>query len=235
LVGIYITHFDDGNPIRRADFMRQQMELQRQGIGFDIVQDITGRGCWPTARAAWLKGIAGGTDHILVLSDDMIPSCENFLAAVEGMAGAVQSSAIISLFSMRKMTKSAEALGSSWCSTPDGCWGGSIMMARDLVKMFLDWEAAHIRIDFNRNHDDRRVAFFAMAHKIPVFVAARQIVQHLGAAHSSVGYSNRNRVASNLFTGDGRDIDWTMGLPDPPKFSGTIPKEIMRNALVPSI
>ncbi len=232
MVGIYITHFDDGNPMRRGDFIRQQMELQRQGVEFDIVQDIVGRGCWRTAKAAWLKGIAGGTDHILVLSDDMIPSCDNFLTAVEGMAGAVESTAIMSLFSMRKMTKNAEALGSAWCSTPDGCWGGSIMMSRDLAVQFIRWEAESIRTGWEPNHDDRRVAFFAMAHEIPVFVASLQIVQHLGAAHSSVGYSNRNRVASNLFTGDGGDIDWTRGLPDPPRFSGTIPKEKMRGALI---
>ncbi len=232
MVGIYITHFDDGNPFRRADFMRQQMELQRQGIEFDIVEDIVGRGCWATARAAWLKGIAGGTDHILVLSDDMLPSCENFLAAVEMAAGAVGSTAIMSLFSMRKMTKNAESLGSAWCSTPDGVWGGSIMMSREHAKMFLDWEAANVKLGWEPNHDDRRVAFFAISLGIPIFVASRQIVQHLGAAHSSVGYSNRNRVASNLFTGDGRDIDWTMGLPNPPRFSGTIPREKMLQALI---
>ena len=232
MVGIYITHFDDGNPRRRADFIRQQMELQRQGVEFDIVQDIVGRGCWPTARAAWLKGIAGGTDHILVLSDDMLPSCENFLAAVEGMAGAVQESAIMSLFSMRKITRTAESLGSAWASTPDGAWGGSIMMSRTLAQQVIRGEAASVRIDYDKNHDDRRVCFFAMAHKIPVFVASRQIVEHLGAAHSSVGYSNSGRVASNLFTGDGATIDWEAGLPSPPQYAGTIPKDKMRGALI---
>jgi len=215
--------------------MRQKVELQRQGIEFDVVEDTVGRGCWWTSRQAWLRGIAGGTDHILVLSDDMVPSCENFLTAVEMAAGAVGSTAIIGLFSMRKMTRTAASLGSAWCATPDGVWGGSIMMTRDHVRMFLEWEASNIRLGWEPNHDDRRVAFFAMAHKIPVFVASRQIVQHVGAAHSSVGYSNRNRVASNLFTGDGRDIDWSAGLPDPPKFGGTIPKDAMRGALVPSI
>ncbi len=225
MVSVYITRFDDGNEQRRADFIWVKRELQRQGVEFDVIHDTVGRGCWWTARQAWLKGIAGGTDHILVLSDDMVPSCENFLTAVEGAAGAVQSTAIMSLFSMRKMTRTAEGLGSAWCSTPDGVWGGSIMMSRDHARMFLDWEAAHVRLGWEPNHDDRRVAFFAMSKGIPVFVASRQIVQHVGAAHSSVGYSNRNRVASNLFTGDGRDIDWTMGLPEPPRFSGTIPKE----------
>jgi hypothetical protein len=231
MVGIYITHFDDGNPIRRGDFMRQQMELQRQGIEFDIVQDIVGRGCWPTARAAWVKGISAGADHILVLSDDMLPSCENFLAAVEGMAGAVGDSAIMSIFSMRKMTRTAVQLGSSWCSTPDGVWGGSIMMSRNLAQEFIVWEAMKIKPDFNKNHDDRRVAFYAMTKNIPIFVASRQIVQHLGAAHSSVGYSNSGRVASNLFTGDGATIDWTAGLPDPPRYTGTVPKSAMLEAL----
>ena len=231
MVGIYITHFDDGNTRRRADFLRQKVELRRQGIEFDVVHDTVGRGCWWTSRQAWLRGIAGGSEYILVLSDDMVPSCDNFLTAVEMAAGAVQSKAIMSFFSMRKMTRNAESLGSAWCSTPDGCWGGSIMMSRDPARMFLDWEAASVRTGWEPNHDDRRVAFYAIAHKVPVFVAALQIVQHLGAAHSSVGYSNRNRVASNLFTGNGGDIDWTRGLPDPPRFAGTIPSSKMKEAL----
>ena len=105
-------------------------------------------------------------------------------------------------------------------------------MSRSLAQQFVEWEAVHIRPDYDRNHDDRRVCFYAMTHGIPVFVASRQIVQHLGAAHSSVGYSNAGRVASNLFTGDGAGIDWDAGLPSPPQFSGTIPKDKMRGALI---
>jgi hypothetical protein len=230
MVGFYVTRYDDGNPKRRSDFYLVKKELQRQGVNFEVVNDTVGRGPWWTARQAWLRGLLKKWDHVFVLQDDMLPACTNFLAATQNAAEAVGSSAIMSFFSMRRMTKEAHDQGSAWCSTPDGSWGGSIMMSRSLVEQFLRWQPGNIRSNYP--WDDRRVSFFAIANNVPIFVSSQQILQHIGAAHSSLGNSNRMRVASNLFTGDGADIDWTAGLPSPPRFSGTIPKAKMQEALI---
>ena len=230
MIKVLVTHYDDGNAQRRADFLRVKRRLQQEGVDYEVFTDTVGRGCWWTSRHAWRIGLASGAEYIMQLGDDMLPICTDFSATLDAAATAVGRSAIMSFFSMRKMCLQAD--GSAWCSTPDGSWGGSIFMHRLLVERFLHFADTRIRPDYHIHHADRRISYFAMDKGLPIYVSSRHILEHIGAAHSSVGHSNARRVASNPWHGSGMDIDWTAGLPDPPKFSGTVSRTDMREALL---
>ena len=190
-------------------------DAQRRGWVYDIrrefreakvVEDTLRKGYWNTVRRAW--NLAGRGTHHLVLADDMVPP----RGANEQLIGAIEAKpdACLCLFTMRRCTREAVEQGKHWAVTPDGVWGGAILMPTSWVTEWLAWDRANVRPDYG--HDDVRIALWLVATKRKVWHTAPSLVEHVGAAFGL--HPNKNRIASVMMRPN-EQIDWKQGLTDP--------------------
>lgn len=175
----------------------------------EIVADPERRGVWPTARRAWVTGLDAGGTHHLVIQDDAAP-CSRFRELLSS-AVAQKPDAILSLFTMRRLpVEEARGRGLSWAWGPDAAYGLALLMPVGMIGAMLAWEREHIREDYP--HDDNRVALFARASGLGVWLTCPQLVNH-GALPSLLGHRWSSHGAPWLSGGD--DVDWTAGADAP--------------------
>jgi hypothetical protein len=199
------------------------IEQRRRIPCAEVVEDTCRSGSWPTYREAWLKGLLRaereGKTHVLVLTDDMVP-CPNFCELASGAVSA-RPDMPISFFSMRRCIREALEDGLHWVQINDGFWGGASLLPAADIAAFLRWETETIDPDYRSA--DRRVAAWILETGRCVNVTAPSLLEHAGAAHSTIGNSNWRRHATAFATG--RPIDWkTEAL----RASGTLPKTELR-------
>jgi len=181
------------------------MDIRREFPEARVVSDYAHHGCWPTCRRAWK--MAGGTHH-LALADDMVPpkgARDVLLSALTA-----RPDACICLFTMRRCTVDALAVSKHWAVTPDGVWGGAVVLPTPWVSEWLTWDAGHVRPDYP--HDDVRMALWLVKCGREVWHTAPSLFEHVGASYGL--HPNSKRVASALLQ-PGEVIDWSKGLRDP--------------------
>ena len=215
-LSIALMHVPD-DPYRRLYL--QQIERALGGLDgihagtvkFSVIRDVQRKGVWWTAKQAWAAYPPWATHH-LVLQDDMLP-CSGFFEKLYG-ALAARPAHCVCLFSMRKILDAARELGHSWTVSDEGCWGGSCVLPVSWIDEYLEWVRLHIPADYL--HDDRRLMHWLLAKRYLVWQTAPCLLQHIGAAHSTIGFSNKNRVA-RWYADETPEhvIDWQAGLSSP--------------------
>jgi hypothetical protein len=200
---------------RRADRIKIERALGGQaalaaaGVAYRVSPDPIGVGCWRSWRAAAQKSLGGSPEatHHLVLADDMLP-CRAFLPAVVAALAAVPEHPV-NLFSMRRSQERARDAGQHWVVSPDGIWGGSVVLPTPFLRGFFAWEPRHCRPGYK--WEDVRLRCYAKAVGLAVFQTAPALLQHLRPDTSLVGNQNRTRVA-RWWVDDGSvaAIDWAV-------------------------
>lgn len=186
------THVPGVSPLRDEVVAMQRIALP----ALEVFDDSARRGLWATARDAFLTLASRSEpgDHVVVLADDMQP-CEGFAELLDA-AVTCRPRAAICMFSMRQCVTTATAAGIPWVETADGCWGGATLLPVGWVQPFIEWADATIAADYK--HDDRRLAYWLhRVRRVPVWVTAPSLLQHVGAGESLLGNSNRRRISEN--------------------------------------
>lgn len=224
---------------RRRVYLQLQLRalggvgLLRQRLrGFEIFDDSVGIGCWGQARRCWEAGLRyPDATHHLVLFEDLIP-VPGFLDAVQNAIEAAPDAGLC-FFCMRKIVHDAHAKGSAWLETTP--YGGSTLLPTRLIRDFLDWERRFVRP--SKKYDDTRLDIWGRARNVPYYLSVPSLLQHIASDHSVLGHPVStfcDRTARLIYRGrDASEIDWTRGLPNPPKYPGSHTKKSDASALIP--
>lgn len=164
--------------------------MEALGPGVEVVCDINTDGVWPTARRAWLNYPKTAT-HRLVIQDDVFP-CVDFLTGAAA-ALAARPDVPVSFYANRQAIGEAREKGVHWAAINDGCWGQAMCLPTTLIPSLMEWVDHHIDPSFK--HDDTRITMWCLETGQRVWCTAPSLVEHIGAAHSILGQSNKNRVA----------------------------------------
>lgn len=202
--------------------------LNQLGEGFpcEVVVDTNLAGPWPTMKHAWEAGTRHTSDYHIVLQDDVWPA-DHFIEGARDALAVVTRSARqtarfwppVSFYANRKECEEAAARGDSWVVIPDGTWGQAMALPWSLIHSFLAWEIRHILPDFGLTPRrgiklaDSRMAMWCVRRNTPVWCTVPSLVDHIGAAYSTLGHSPRNRA--RVVTADARGIDWSAGADNP--------------------
>ena len=180
--------------------------IQQKVVDFNIFSDWYQKGLWFNARRSWMWCLSTKSTHHLVLQDDVI-ICNNFIDTIINCIKTYPDSPL-GLYANRKICEEAKLKDIRWVSIPDGVWGQAILLPRFLVEKFLNWERKHILPNFK--YDDTRIAMFLVENKINSMCPMPSLVDHEGAATSTLGHSNKNRRA-RWFEKDKNylDYDWS--------------------------
>ena len=158
---------------------------------FNIIQDWKQKGVWATAKTCWVAGMLSKSTHHMIIQDDVI-ICNDFLPATLKCIETFSESPI-GLYANRKICEEAREKDYRWVQIPDGVWGQGIILPKNLIQQFLEWEHKHIKAEFK--FDDSRLAMFLVEKKIPVMCPMPSLIEHDGAERSIIGISNKNKVA----------------------------------------
>jgi len=180
--------------------------IQQEVEDFKIFSDWYQKGAWYNARQCWMWGLSLKSTHHLVLQDDVI-LCGQFVKVIKKCIEAYPEHPL-GLYANRKICEEAKKKDIRWVQIPDGVWGQAIVLPQSMIADFLSWEKKHIRPDFK--HDDSRLAMYLVEKKIPAMCPMPSLVDHEGAATSTLGHSNKNRRA-RWFEKDKNylDYDWS--------------------------
>ena len=165
--------------------------IQHKVVDFQVFSDWYEKGAWWNARRCWMWGLSTGCTHHLVIQDD-IQTCENFIDTLKHCIETYPEYPL-GLYANRKICEQARKKDIRWVQIPDGVWGQAIVLPQSMIADFLSWEKKHVRPDFK--HDDSRLAMYLVEKKIPAMCPMPSLVEHIGASHSIVGQSNKNKVA----------------------------------------
>lgn len=202
--------------LRRASTLPALLTRLDCHLPLSVVIDGSQAGVWATAKRGWLAAAPAATHHLL-LQDDILP-CAGFLDAAQA-ALAVVPGEIVSFYANRAVIQQARLTGSAWARVGDFRNSQAVAMPTYLLDEFLDWEAAHVRLD-HRHDDDVRLALFAISQRRYVWCTAPSLVEHAGYAISLIGHPATTRGIPRqarwyIGDGDARDIDWTRGVGHP--------------------
>lgn len=226
-ISLAIMHLTT-NARRRAwvnDMVRQMggpTGLNRDTEYWEITKDTHAVGPWPTAKRGWMAAWkAPKATHHVLLQDD-ISVCRDLIPSIKAALAEIPQAAV-SLFNNRPASREAERLGKSWVALPGGVHGQGVILPSAWVSEFLTWTRANIPEDYL--HDDRRLSLWIMEHKRLSLATAPSLIDHVGAAHSTLGHHDKDHVAG-WYIGDdksGIDIDWSQGalspVVSPPRFT----------------
>lgn len=196
----------------RARSDNVERTLRALNVRVPVLYDDEGLGCWNNASRAF-KAIQSGATHHVVMQDDII-LCKNFVPTVTHLCE-LRPNSIMSLFSMRKSTREAVERDIRWVEAKYGVWGQAIVMPVSLIPRMFRWVEQHVSSDWYS--EDARISLWMEHHKIPGYVPAPNIVEHVDGK-SMLGHSTPLARKSRLFIGentDGLSVDWTRGLETP--------------------
>jgi hypothetical protein len=165
--------------------------------------DFHGRGCWWNAKRCWEHALTTDSTHHILLQDD-VRVCPEFAAGVKEVIKAYPDQ-VISLFAMPR--KGFESLSSRW-GEAEGTWGCGIVMSKELIREFLDWEAEHVMPEFK--HDDSRISLWCVKTKRTVKVPFPNLVDHLTMKSVMGNGWNKPRVSLDFMEDKTPfDYDWS--------------------------
>ena len=150
---------------------------------------------WDTARRAWLDGAASGTSHVMVLQDDMLPTVDDFEAAIARLV-TEKPHAAVSVFSIPAVLWAQEIdYGSDfkpgWRACGPWFWGGSVVMPSAWVPGMIAACDGMAGLEPggppDEQIDDVRIRRWAEASKVECAHWYPQLLEHVGAAHSLIG------------------------------------------------
>ncbi len=222
-MSIRILHFTKSES--RKKYLSEVLEAfggidkaKSEVFSFEIFEDNDGhnKNFWDIAREAWWD-IPEGATHHMVMADDMRP-CPDFLKALPKIIEARPTSPI-SFFSMRSFPDEVAERGEWWWKSMTGLWGGSFMFPVTILNDMLPWIDANI--DPAYKHDDVRIKAYTCEKGIWTWQTGPSLFEHIGAAESTLGNSNRLRVARRLWDDSALDIPWHEIPEDPVLDSGT--------------
>lgn len=177
----------------------------------DVIEDGEGRGCWHTAKRAWLSGIESGASHILVVNDDAL-LCKDFCKLLPELIRARPSS-LISLFAMRQTVERfalpAFTQGKRWIDTNIWCNGLAMIMPRELARKAIEWIDANLYE--NEANDEIGFQLYMTLHGPPIAICNPSLVQHDPSMISTKSHCAPNREAQAYsFTPDlASSVDWS--------------------------
>lgn len=219
-----ITHMD-ARADRRAwvsEMIRKMggpSAINREVLRWQVTKDH-GQGIWANQYRSWASGtLVTGATHHLVLEDD-IALCSDFLEGVK-VALAAAPDCPVSFYANRLTIDEARATGGSWARIDDQMGSGAqaLAMPTSLVRDFLQWDRANLRPEAFAYGS--RLVIWSLYNRVPVLCTVPSLVEHVGAGESTIGYSNRKRVA-RWFIGESQSalsVDWSKGVENPPKAS----------------
>lgn len=189
----------------RADLATELAEVCLAGAA-EIVYDPEPlsplRSPWRTYRACLERGLAAGTDSILVIQDDVIV-CANLLEAA-ARAALARPGSPIALFVPGKPALYVRTIGAARtadepvCELPLGTWVPTVatLWPAALAEQILDWYDGS-RLPRGMVADDEIVGRFLNHVRIPALASVPSLVEHPDTVPSVM--NGRRRV------GDGRD------------------------------
>jgi hypothetical protein len=181
----------------------------------DISIDRSGN-TWQGQKNALKVGLLKGSDHILIMQDDILP-CADFLLAVNKIVQLFPDSPI-TYFSPREVVSKSLKLKKTFCQIKHFQYAQAYTMPRWMVLDYLKFQERHVRPDLMA--DDTRMAIYFFAKKINIIATAPSLVQHLCWDSSTTTKEKGNipnfkmhmRTTSS-FIGlekSALDIDWTI-------------------------
>lgn len=177
-------------------------KIRNEWIDMQVMGDFHGRGCWWNAKRCWEHGLTTDSTHHILLQDD-VRVCPEFAAGVKEVIKAYPDQ-VISLFAMPR--KGFEALSCRW-GEAEGTWGCGIVMSKELIREFLDWEAEHVIPEFK--HDDSRISLWCVKTKRTVKVPFPNLVDHLTMKSVMGNGWNKPRVSLDFMEEKTPfDYDW---------------------------
>lgn len=210
-VSIRLLHYTGSESRRRylaevLEAMGGIEQAKQDTFSFEIYEDNVGHNddFWTgIARQAWWD-IPEGATHHMVMADDMRP-CPDFLKALPTILSAVPANPI-NFFSMRSAPDVAKEKGHWWWRSMTGMWGGAFIIPVAILREMLPWIDAHINPAYK--HDDVRIKAYTQEREIYTWQTGPSLMEHIGAAESTLGNSNRLRVARWLWEASAFDIPW---------------------------
>lgn len=176
-------------------------EIRKNWVDFEVMGDFYSRGCWWNAKRCWTHALTMDSTHHLLLQDDVVV-CDDFVKGLPSVIAAYPDD-VISLFAMPR--KGFSAMNRRWGEC-EGTWGCGIVMPKELIRDFLEWEEANVRPEFK--HDDSRISLWCVKTKRTVKVPFPNLVDHL-TMKSTLGNSwSKPRVSENFLTSPISAIDW---------------------------
>lgn len=180
--------------------------------GFSISDDIDKKNIWWNCKQAWSQ-VPDNSTHHLVLQDDMMP-CKNFIPTLYEIIR-LNPDKIIHIFASNKAVMDALDQGKRWYTTPDGSWGGSVILPRKHFG-WCQWADEHFN-DFSPICDDTRMDYYAICNQELIWSVAPSLIEHIGYDKSLIGNAPMSWRLSRKYIGDEDplDIDWSKGSNDP--------------------
>jgi len=178
--------------------------IQKYWKKFEVIRDFEKKGAWYVAKKCWLFGACSNSTHHLVLQDDIDVS-KNFVQGILKIIEACpQDILTLSTFPRKNFT------GKTRWGLIEGVYGQGIVMPKEKLIEFLNWQDKHILSNFP--HDDSRISLFCKYIKYPIKVPFPNPIQHLdNHFKSTMGNKwNRPRISENYIgNNDPLTIDWS--------------------------
>lgn len=158
--------------------------------------------------------------YVVVVQDDL-DFCVNFTETVEKIiASAItefgEALPLVGLYCPRSSTKELKGTGKNFISMIGGSWGQANMYPTSWIKGFMEFSDLMFAPEYDS--DDGRLTFWSAVTKTPWWVTAPSLVQHLGATVSTIGFSNKNKVAS-WYAGEESPLSFDWSFKDCPRQS----------------
>lgn len=139
-----------------------------------VSEDPTRQGPWWNLKQSLTMPIAAETTHILVLSDDMLPT-PGVVENVRAVA-ACNRPGLVSIYSYHNQLRQVKEWQTNWIETYVYAWGCAQLIPVDLIKPFLLFNDQFVRDDWDV--DDTRWVLFACWRGSPNYVFAPSLVNH---------------------------------------------------------
>jgi len=181
-------------------------------VSFSICDDVNKNGVWWNCKQAWSKVHPESTHHI-VLQDDMMP-CKNFIQTLYAIIQ-MRPENIVHIFASNDAAIKALEEDKHWYTTPDGSWGGSIILPRKHFG-WCEWSDEHFQ-DLERLYDDARMDFYAICNEQLIWSITPSLIEHVGYDKSLIRNAPLKYRMSRKYIGDSdpMDIDWSKGANNP--------------------
>ena len=192
---------------------RFAIDLRRQLPTLRVYPDPERRGVWLTVRGALLDVYRRDprATHVCILNDDLV-LCRSFSDRLTEAVRA-RPEHLVQPFTMTRKQAEASARGDAWMTSFDLVAGSATFPTAWIADFVRDVDASAWSLE--RRTQDTRVAWWLVERGLnPVWHTVPSLVEHGLAGESSMGHSNRGRVA-RVFSSDPAHVDFST-IPEKP-------------------